>query len=52
MKILKKKNLESIKQFEDNILKLPIYWNSLDEIKTIYTQIIKRISEYLFEREA
>jgi hypothetical protein len=48
---IKKEKFDSIKQFEDNILKLPIYWDSLDEIKNIYTQIIKRISEYLFKGE-
>jgi len=48
---IKNEKFESIKRFEDTILKLPIHWGSLDEIKEIYNQIIKRISEYLFEEE-
>ncbi len=47
----KKEKFESIKQFEDTILKLPIYWDSLNEIREIYTQIINRINEYLFKEE-
>jgi hypothetical protein len=48
---IKKEKFDSIKQFEDTILKLPIYWDSLDEIRNIYTQIINRINEYLFKEE-
>ncbi|MFZ8800871.1 MAG: hypothetical protein ACO2ON_01675 [Candidatus Nanopusillus sp.] len=48
---IKKEKFDSIKQFEDTILKLPIYWDSLDEIRNVYTQIIKRINEYLFKEE-
>lgn len=48
---IRKEKFDSIKQFEDTILKLPIYWNSLDEIKEIYSQIINRLNEYLFKEK-
>jgi len=41
----------SIKQFEETILKLPDYMTSLDTMKEIYNQIINRINEYLFKEE-
>jgi len=48
----KKEKFDSIKQLEDTILKLPIYEGSLNEMKDIYTQVIKRISEYLFKGDS
>jgi len=48
---IKNEKFNSIKQFEDTILKLPIHWDSLDEMKEIYNQVIKRISEYIFKEK-
>jgi hypothetical protein len=47
----KKEKFESIKEFEETILKLPDYMTSLDTMKDVYNQVVKRISEYLFKEE-